>query len=334
MLGDSRESAWKIAYHRGALSSTLVRLGKFRGVMMSVTLSEAEVEPHLDKIRSRYTEVSLSVGCINSTKNVTVTRSEIAIDALKSILDAEYISCKKLKVNVAYHSPYMDEIAGRYGELLKDLYAGSTSESPIMVSSVTGSIIPAEDLHQSKYWVRNMVSTVRFSDALSKICSQSSKATRKKLGVHGAGVITHDLLEVGPHSALKGPIGEFLNQLTVSRTITYNSMLIRYQSAVDTSLTAAGNLYCLGYLVNISEINAYNTKLPARPMVLTDLPEYSFNHTKNYWQESRVSKDFRFRTNPPNSFLGSTTPGRNPFEARWRNIIRLSENPWIKDHKV
>ena len=32
--------------------------------------------------------------------------------------------------------------------------------------------------------------------------------------------------------------------------------------------------------------------------------------------------------------LGVTFPDWNPLEARWRNIIRKLENPWIKDHQI
>jgi acyl transferase domain-containing protein len=251
------------------------------------------------RVTSNQNEGHLAIGCVNSAVNVTVSGSEAHIDALKSILDAEGIFCQKLKVSVAYHSPYMNEIAGRYGELLKDLCSGSTSESSMMVSSVNGSIIQPEELSRGDYWVRNMVSTVRFSDALSRLFSQSPKSTRRKLGDHGTGIVTHDLLEIGAHSALKNPIKEFLNRTGMSDAITYHSMLIRDRSAVDTSLAAAGHLYCLGYHVNVSQINSCNPKLNTRPMVVTDLPEYPFNHSQIYWLEGRMSKGFRFR-----NFLG------------------------------
>lgn len=68
--------------------------------------------------------------------------------------------------------------------------------------------------------------------------------------------------------------------------------------------------------------------------MLVDLPSYPFNHTRKYWVESRISKNFRFRQTASHELLGTPVADWNPLDARWRNIIRLSQRQWIQDHKV
>ena len=316
------------------VSATLANLGYDRGAMMSVGLSEVQIQSYLDQVSSSNIYGSLTLGCVNSPKNVTITGDESLINTLQSLLHTNGIFARKLQVGVAYHSPYMEQVAGDYKTLLTNIQTGNRQQNAVMVSSVTGTVVGNKDLSQGNYWVSNLVSTVRFSDALSQLLFQSVKSTRKKLGSYRNSTIVDDLLEIGPHSALQGPIKDILKQADKAEHITYSSMLVRHMSAIDTSLRVAGHMYCLGYPVKLSGINSPRVKAEDRPVVLTDLPEYPFNHSQKYWLESRLSRGFRFRKFPRNSLLGSTVPDWNPLEARWRNIIKFSENPWIEDHKV
>ena len=302
--------------------------------MMAVGLSADEAQAYIDEIMSQFSIPGVTIGCINSPKNVTVTGSEVQIDALRSRLIEKSIFAQKLRINVAYHSSYMIEVAAEYRSLLKGIQASdqATGFFPSMVSSVTGSIISIEELTQPEYWIKNMISPVLFSDAIHRMCWQSPKTLRKKLGAGKSTVTVDDLVEIGPHSALQAPIKDVLKILVKREDITYSSMLARNSSALSSALEVVGRLYCLGYHVNFFEVNQTATK--DRPMILPDLPEYPFNHSQTYWLESRLSKNFRFREHARNLFLGSTAPERNSLVARWRNIIRASENPWIGDHQV
>ena len=329
--GLSKESAWKVAYYRGILTSRLIRSNQESRTMMSVGLSETEVAPYLEKVYAKCQKGIIAVGCINSPCNVTVTGSGAMLDELSRLLEGEDVFVRKLKVDAAYHSEYMREIAPEYEGLLQRLEAGEASQTDAkMFSSVTGKENTISELKTRDYWVRNLVSPVRFTEAMKHICTKSSKKLLKKL--NGAEKISVDyLVEVGPHAALRGPIREIL-QSVKSEHIGYSSMLVRNESAVQTSLEVAGQLYCLGCPVRVDLVNKSHEQLSVK--MLIDLPEYQFNHTKRYWLESRLSKEFRFRQSPRHELLGTSAVDWNPLEARWRNLITLSENPWIQDHQV
>lgn len=301
--------------------------------MLSVGLSESESRGYLDKLGQHYGATNIVLGCINSPTNVTMTGDRMQIEALESILRDDGIFVRRLHVNVAYHSRHMDEIASEYSSRVQHLEPGEARSNPIsMLSTVCTRWVQIPDLCRSDYWVRNLVSPVRFSEAVAEMCTKSAKPKRKRLGQpveHQISVT--DLFEIGPHSTLKAPIREILNTVVGGSAIRYHSALIRTSSAATTMLETAGRLYCLGYPINIA---AANNPLLRPVAMLTDLPEYPFDHSRTYWRENRISKGYRFPKHARLDLLGTPTPDWNPLNGQWRKILRLNEDPWIGDHQV
>lgn len=339
--GISRQSAWKIAYFRGLFCSTLAESSGTspRGAMMAVGLSDSSVQPYIDKILQDSPERGVLVAaCMNSPKNTTVSGDKALIEQLQAKILADGIFARVLKVPVAYHSPHMHHIAAPYREVIGKLDCGKTP--PVfanMVSSVTGDIIPIGELVNSEYWVRNLVSPVQFSAALERIFHDSAKKVQKKFDLsHHSVASVSDLIEIGPHFAMEGPIREIKEATasTMKEGISYTATLVRGRAATETVLEAAGKLHCVGFDVNLGNVNAPFSEHDSELMTLPALPEYPFDHTHTYWHESRISKNIRLNPQPYNAFLGLPVPDWNPLEPRWRNIIRLSSMPWLEDHKV
>ena len=333
----SKESAWKIAYFRGALTASAATSTKSPGAMLAVGKSEFEVQTYLDRIRRRFGNSRVTVGCFNSPKSITLTGCADQIQALKEVFDENAIFARKLRVKVAYHSPYMQSIVPEYLARMKDLVPDSTVEReamPAMISSVTAEWITAEDVCNGQYWVRNLLLPVRFSEALSMALSRS-KAMQQDSNPFSQSLnpIT-DLLEIGPHAALQGPIREISKAVLKSQKVEYHAALIRDVPADRTMIETLGQLHCRGHSVSVSSINTGVSGSTGRLSPLVDLPEYPFDHSRSYWQESRLSKSYRFRPHARNLFLGVPVPDCNPFEARWRLVLRMEDNPWIEDHKV
>ena len=178
-----------------------------------------------------------------------------------------------------------------------------------------------------------MVSPVKFMHAITHVCSQSSKKLGQKFNANKNSVMIDHFLEIGPHAALQGPLRDILHAQGKASDIGYSSMLFRGKSALVSALEAAGNLYCIGYPVNLRNVNRSGKEL-REPSMLTNLPAYPFNHDKKYWLESRLSKDYRFRRNPAHEFLGTASLDWNLLEPRWRKIITQADDKWIKDHQV
>ena len=296
---------------------------------MSVNLPEHEVEGYLHGIAAANVGENINVACINSPLNCTLSGDETVIDAVKEKLDQDGIFAQKLKTGVAYHSTSMSAIADEYLSKMGTLDPGSSKPSATipMVSSVTGRSVRSAELMTAEYWVANMVSPVRFADAVQLLTQRSSTL---KVGL---GHIT-DLIEVGPHPALRRPVQDTLSQLSNKRQdIRYASVLHRSHPAVQTILELVGQLFSYGHAVSIMAANEQSVSNGPRAFLI-DCPEYPFDHSKSYWVESRLSRDFRLRESVSGETLGTKFYDWNPLEPRWRNFLSVESTPWIGDHVV
>ncbi|KAM0168080.1 hypothetical protein ACHAPF_011356 [Botrytis cinerea] len=328
-----KRSAMSIAYHRGLLSSEIAEDKSIQGGMLSVGLSAQEVLPYLANVKAKFGYSGIIIGCINSPSNVTITGDIEHINYLRETLGKESIFSRKLLVGVAYHSNHMNSVASAYSEQLSSLSAREPTRPTLMISSVTGKVVSSEELLQSSYWVKNMISPVRFLDAVT--CATSLCIPEDiMIPYDNLKDSFNDVLEIGPHSVLQGPLKDTFKQLGKAQAIEYHSVLIRNVDATTSMFEALGNLYCRGHSLNIQALNDQNSKGTCSLTPLTDLPEYSFDHSRSYWRESHISEGHRFRKIPRNDFLGTPVPDWNPQEAKWRRRIRLSEDPWIEDHNI
>lgn len=337
----SLRSACKVSYSRGTWASSL----KFSrvetpGAMMSVDLPEAEMRRAIKLFIARQPSPSIPyIACINSPNNVTVSGDEESIDALQVTLDADKVRTRKLKTGVAYHSPHMGAIAEEYAADLSLLEMAEpvrgTTKRPTMISSVSGEYV--RDLHgvcTADYWVANLLSPVQFSKAMSVVSAEMDKKRTRRLGEPKLDV--RDVVEIGPHSALRRPILDCLEHHGVAQARSrYHSALSRGSPAVPSVLNLVGELYAIGYPVNVQKANEIGGRGPGDLRLLTDLPYYPFNHSKTYWHEPAISRNARLRNGAAiHELLGVPVPDWNPLEPRWRKFFDLNEMPWIGHHQV
>lgn len=291
--------------------------------MMSVNLEEGSFSAYVDKIMPG---ADIHIACVNSPSNITVAGLEVSIDVLKRHLDDDAVFSQKLKTGLAYHTHVMRQIASEYlscmdflGDPILD------NNTTLMVSSVTGQKVTPAELSTGQYWVDNLTSQVRFADALQYIAQAAPK-------LDGIKAIS-DYVEIGPHGALRRPILETLSQVSSKREAKYVSVLSRLESPLKTTLELAGRLFTRGHPVSITAVNQQDPGMNAPP-VLTDAPEYPFDHSQKYWYEGRLSRDWRLRGAAPREVLGIRSTGWNPLQPTWRKMLSLEEAPWIADHVV
>ena len=311
----TRESAWTISYHRGHLSESLRDLApQLRGGMLATGLGAKAVQPYIDDL----TEGSAMVACKNSPTSTTVSGDFVAIKALEIKLNNDGHFARMLKVETAYHSAHMDVIADLYLDSIKDLETLPTSGKVKMFSSVTGALIENQDLGAA-YWVKNMVSEVDFVSAVQNLCRYNPgkrRTTKPFVDV---------LLELGPHSALQGPLKQILKAESGKiAEVPYFSVLSRGTDALVSSLSTVGSLFQLGHPVKITEANG-DEAIIGKDAFLVDIPPFAWNRNNKYWGESQVSKNYRFRDHPRTDLLGAAIPQGNSIEPLFRNIMKLNE---------
>ncbi|KAJ6030975.1 Acyl transferase/acyl hydrolase/lysophospholipase [Penicillium herquei] len=317
----SREDAIQIAYFRG-----LVSLQGRRGAMMAVGLSPDQVAQYLASVPDK----SVVIACVNSPTSVTLSGDEDQIRSLEEVLKSDGQFARKLRVEMAYHSPHMEDVADEYKrklEHIKPILDGNIEMK--MVSSVTREVVSAEDL-TADYWVRNMVSTVEFAGAVATLAKLPDT---RKLRRRGIPIKWTGFLEIGPHDALKGPFVQSLQaEMKSLTTPPYHALVRRNTGSIETALNAAGTLWCLGSDIDIQAVNA--SLDPCSPKMVSHLPSYPWNHQKSFWHQSRASAALRQQKVPRHDLLGVAINDRSSPEPRWRNFLRVAEIPWLADHVV
>ncbi|KAJ5773647.1 ketoacyl-synt-domain-containing protein [Penicillium paradoxum] len=316
----SHAEALCVSFHRSKVSQLVKQVINIPGGMMVTTLGEVDAHKYIDRIGKD----RLSLACINSPSSTTISGDKDALEELKELLSGQSIMAKLLPVDVAYHSHHMRAVADQYLEALQVIQGSEARDDIQLFSSVTGGRKTSG--FGAAYWVQNLVSTVRFPEALLASCDQAGTASRSKAP-------PHIFLEVGPHSALAGPAKQILASEPNKVDHKYVSALVRGKSAHTTVLTLAGKLFEFGLDFSIEGVNNMYDRAN-EPDMLLDLPPYAWDYSNRYWHESRLSKEYRFRKYPYHDLLGLRLIGSTPLEPIWRNILSLDAQPWLSEHVI
>ena len=318
----SHHAALSVSYHRGFISNLCKQKLDKKGAMLAVALGEDEASKYIAQLHTGI----VSVACVNSPASTTISGDEAAIDELKAVLDDQAVFARKLKVDIAYHSHHVQKVAAQYRSSLKGLEFNPPRASVRFISSVTATE-KTNDFGPS-YWVQNLTSPVRFSDALAEL----SRIQRTEARFVSDSVPC--FIEVGPHSALSGPVRQTLAQPSLESTkFRYLPSLVRDQDNLHSILSLCGKLFELGYPLNLDPSILFGSS-KSHKAVVHNLPSYPWDHSTKHWHESRLSKDFRLRSNPHHDLLGVRIPSASPFEPVWRNLLSLEMLPWLRDHAV
>lgn len=298
----SAEGAVTVAYYRGLVTLKSEK----QGVMAAIGIGRAEAALYLEK--------GAVIACDNSPQSATLSGDEDAVDATIAAMKADdpNIFARRLKTDgMAYHSPHMADSGLPYESYLKDLIK---AQEPTIAfySSVTGKRITGDTL-DANYWRQNLESQVRFYPAAKAAID--------------AGGPTQLFLEIGPHSALAGPLRQIFHASSSKAQLHYCCSLVRGKDARNSILDMCGKLYLQSVPMTL-EILTPGARL------LTNLPNYPWRHDVSLWAENRATKEWRQRKFPPHELLGSRIFEDNDFEPRWRNILRLKDAIWLQDHKV
>ncbi|KAK7949190.1 Reducing polyketide synthase BOA6 [Apiospora aurea] len=110
-------------------------------------------------------------------------------------------------------------------------------------------------------------------------------------------------IEVGPHPALKGP--------TTQTAKSLNGGALMYSGVLDRTKDDQAALSDLWVFYG----------------AISD-PEQS-----THWRESRLSRQYHFKTGSPHELLGVRTRDDSDFALRWRNVLTIGQVPWLRHHR-
>ncbi|KAI8309179.1 Highly reducing polyketide synthase FUM1 [Colletotrichum sp. SAR11_59] len=287
-----------VAYYRGFTAKRL----KKQGAMAAIGLGRDQVTPFL--------AAGVTIACENSNSSITLSGDVEPLEGVcNAIKEAKPDALVRLlKVDKAYHSHHMRVVGAEYQALLKPYLSPNAPKIPFF-SSVSLQRLERPSDFGPDYWQRNLESPVLFRQAVTRLLQTSSTSLH---------------LEVGPHSALAGPLKQIYSENAM--TPAYITAQKRGANSMVSFLSAVGELHCRGVPVVFPVLDG------VRP--LTDLPPYPWHLSKTYWPESRVIKAWQFPGHPPHELLGSRVLEDSSSTPSWRCVLSLEKVPWLKDHCV
>ena len=319
------KSAMAVAYYRAMLTARENQQRSSKGCMLALGVGVEETDMYLKQLTGNDKAM---LACINSPSSVTVSGDVTAVQALEDMARADGIFARRLKVDAAYHSHHMEPIARPYREALSKAQLDGPQQGHLnsiaYSSPVTGArVFSAEEIVDPEHWVSSLIQPVRFVDALSDMILGDFDPSGSSVDI---------ILEIGPHTALRGPIRDILalpefegNQLP------YFGSLMRSSDATESIQDLAAQLLRKGQPLEMAAVNFPEAKSP-EVRVLTDLPSYPWDHHNKHWQESRLNRSIRERKQPHHELLGSLAPWANPEAPSWRHVLRADDAPWVRDH--
>ncbi|KAI0120147.1 polyketide synthase [Nemania sp. FL0031] len=327
--------AIQVAYFRGYAVGEL----RSEGLMMAAGIGTEQAR---SLIEENALQAEVRVACVNSPDSVTLSGSLSAIGALQSKLQSDNKFVRKLDTGGrAYHSHMMEEIGPLYEELLAAAFHGthgkkqplSASDSCVlspsgvkMYSSVGHApsdlrIVDSQTMGPA-YWRHNLERPVQFSAALATLAADQKQ-------VH--------LIEIGPHSALKGPIQQIRKAIGLNeKSLPYSPTLVRKEDANLRLKMLASTLFTRGHALDWDSVNDLDSAVgQPKPQILHQLAPYPWDYSTGLlWSEPRPSVEMRNRKHLRHELLGTGALAGNGIDYTFRNILQPNEMPWLKDHKL
>ncbi|KAL3478889.1 hypothetical protein BJX99DRAFT_268945 [Aspergillus californicus] len=295
-------SAIIIAYYRGKLAKQL----EGKGAMAAVGLGRDGVAPYL--------EDGVVIACENSPQSVTLSGDSFVIDRVIELVkkDLPDTFCRRLRVSTAYHSSHMSDIGPQYEASIAELIEHKQEMLPLFSSVTTTTITEPSEL-DAAYWRRNLESPVLFAPAMQGLLKKFKNNT---------------FIEIGPHSALSGPLQQIFRGVESKSELIYIPTLNRDENdSQQQLLSSAGLAHSSGIVVDLQTINGTGN-------TISNLPPYPWQHGTRYWHDSRLTREWRFRQYPHHELLGARSIESSELEPAWRNLLRLEDVLWISEHAL
>jgi acyl transferase domain-containing protein/NADPH:quinone reductase-like Zn-dependent oxidoreductase/NAD(P)-dependent dehydrogenase (short-subunit alcohol dehydrogenase family) len=315
----SFDASMSVAYHCGRLVTEMKdKSPNIKGSMMAIGGSKEDIEPLLSQLRNG----EVKIACYNSPSSLTIAGDQAAITELQEVAKEKGIFNLVLATDAAYHSRHMNHIAKEYKEAIQLIDSPKASKIRFH-SALLGRECDAMELGYS-YWVQNITSPVRFSEAVVDMIKPGRELR--------AGV--NMLLEIGPHAVLQNPIQDILTAAGSSAArIAYSSVLIKDRDSIETAMEMAAMLFARGADLNLEAMNFPKTTIRP-PIVMNDLPSYPWNHRSKYWRESRLWSRQKTHSTSKTEILGTLANWSNDLEPTWRNVVKLENLPWLSQYQI
>jgi len=277
------------------------------GCMMATELSPDQAEALLQEY-----DHDISIAVISSPASTVLSGNRETMKKVMDALQRQNLYCKLVNVDVASHSPQMDQVRADLLRALDGLHPQG-AKLPIY-STVTGA--RADDLaFDAGYWMDNLRKPVLFADAIGQLLDDGYST----------------FIEIGPHPILLGAIQQSLPSR--HREIRLFPSLRREEPEREVLLGTLGALYTEGFTID------WNKFYPTRGKYVR-LPSIPWQR-RRYWMDTKstTSKDPWHRAQadgkPSHPLLGDRMNLANsPTAFIWQKTFDDAVLRFLEDHRI
>lgn len=286
--------------------SRLLRQVSGQGAMALVELSFSEAQAELRGYEDR-----LSVAVSNGPQATVLSGELAALAEVMATLEARGVFCRRVKVDVASHSPQVDPLRPELCATLAALAPRATAVP--MRSTVTAAMVEGPELGAG-YWADNLREPVQFSQAVQALLAED----------HGV------FVEMSPHPVLT-PAVEEMRAAAGRRGVAVASQR-REQPERSALLEALGALWAHGHAV------PWERLFPAGGRRVS-LPTYAWQRER-HWLDREASErgarpSARRNATSPHPLLGDVLQASVPPYSRfWEVDLDASRIAYLGEHRV
>jgi acyl transferase domain-containing protein/acyl carrier protein len=284
--------------------SALLRQKRGRGAMALIEATAAEAESLLAPFAGR-----LSVAVVNSDRSTVVSGDPGAVEELLASLEQRGVFCRPVKVDVASHSPQMDDLLD---PLEKSLHPVSAMAGTRLIYSTVGGDVLDGQRFDASYWARNLREPVQFAAACRATLRDGHSA----------------FVEISPHPLLLPSIRQIGGEVANAPVVVPS--LRRESDERRAMLQSLGELYEAGCEIDWRALHG-------RPQALVSLPSYPWQRER-FWADHRETNAER----SPSSRSGNsllvvddfTAPADLAGRQYWTTFISTATHRMLADHRV
>jgi myxalamid-type polyketide synthase MxaE and MxaD len=294
----SLEDAARIACERSRLMKTVAGRGAMAVVELSPQEAAAAIADETD---------ALSVAVCSSPTSTVIAGDPEAIGRVLARLETQGVFCRRIKVDVASHSPHMEGIRGELESNLAGLRPAAVRIP--LCSTVTGEWMNGADL-DAGYWGRNLRQPVLFSTAVERVARERPTA----------------FVELSPHPLLLTPIRQQLEASRIDGSAL--GSLVRDEDEMFAMHEALGAVHVAGVSLDWDAL----VPGPTRPDLL---PSYQWQRER-FWFESDASLGGDVVSQPPTSrhaiLPGYVALATQPGARVWQFTLDRYRMPFLAEH--
>ena len=300
----SLEDGLKLITTRGKLMGGLPAGGS----MAAVFADEATIWPFL----APYLQ-TLSIATLNTPDNTVISGDDADVQTLISVLQAQNIQSRLLKVSHAFHSKRMDPILD---QLENDAAMVKFSAPRIpFISDTTGELALGNAATNAAYWRKHTRGAVRYADGLETMYQEGISV----------------FLEIGPAATLIA-MGQRCLSGKEKQPVWLASLKARAEDCQQI-LSTLSSLYVNGVPVDWEKFENSQNRLPLRRI---SLPTYPFQRTRHWLTHKDAAPtlfDAKVQNDQIHPLLGQRV--RSAVKgAIFETKLRCKDFSFLNDHRI